>query len=176
MKFKTDWNHIQEWQQDKIQCNNIIENKKRKPYKYQVGDQVLLTNSRTNPAKIDPPRMGPALCWEHQAWTFLSASAFNWLIAKGCFRRIVSLVHILHQLLVSRSNLLQLVQNFQDLWWAILQLQSLIRFGSYARNSFSIASPMLNTTTSQLEVIADTYYLGRCGPYKYDTKTATFVN
>ena len=40
---------------------------------------------------------------------------------------------------------------------------------------FSIALPMLNTTTSQVEVINDTYYLGRCGPYKYDMKMATLV-
>ena len=61
IKFKADWKAIRERRQEEIRRNNINENKSRKEYVYKIGDQVLLTNSRKNPAKLDPPQSGPYL-------------------------------------------------------------------------------------------------------------------
>ena len=61
IRFKANWNEIRKRRQDEIQRNNISENAKRKEHHYQVGDKILLTNSRKNPNKMDPPRSGPFL-------------------------------------------------------------------------------------------------------------------
>jgi len=54
-----DWTAIKAHKQGLIQKNNRIENSKRIPYDYKVGDQVMLENHRAN--KYEQPYKGPYL-------------------------------------------------------------------------------------------------------------------
>jgi hypothetical protein len=53
----TDWTAIKARKQQIICKNNRIENSKRKPHHYQVGDLVMLENNRAN--KYEQPYSGP---------------------------------------------------------------------------------------------------------------------
>ena len=57
MQYLADWTAIKAHKQDLIHKNNRIENSKCIPYKYRVGDQVLLENHRAN--KYEQPYKGP---------------------------------------------------------------------------------------------------------------------
>jgi hypothetical protein len=60
IKFKANWAEIKARRQDEIRRNNERENKSRKDHNYNVGDQILLTDSRKR-SKLAPPREGPYL-------------------------------------------------------------------------------------------------------------------
>jgi hypothetical protein len=53
----TDWTAIKACKQQIIRKNNRIENSKRIPHHYQVGDLVMLENNRAN--KYEQPNSGP---------------------------------------------------------------------------------------------------------------------
>jgi hypothetical protein len=53
----TDWTAIKARKQQIIRKNNQIENSKRIPHHYQVGDLVMLENNRAN--KYEQPYSGP---------------------------------------------------------------------------------------------------------------------
>jgi hypothetical protein len=52
-----DWTAIKTWKQQIIHKNNQIENSKRTPHHYQVGDLVMLENNRAN--KYEQPYSRP---------------------------------------------------------------------------------------------------------------------
>jgi hypothetical protein len=54
-----DWTAIKAYKQNLIRKNNRIENLKRIPYNYRVGDQVMIENHRAN--KYEQPYKGPYL-------------------------------------------------------------------------------------------------------------------
>ena len=56
-RYLADWTAIKTRKQELIRKNNIVENSKRIPYQYKVGDQVMLENHRSN--KYEQPYMGP---------------------------------------------------------------------------------------------------------------------
>jgi hypothetical protein len=56
--FKANWDRIQKRKQDIINKSNKKENKKRIPYEYKVGDQVLLETPGIQ-RKLSTPRTGP---------------------------------------------------------------------------------------------------------------------
>jgi hypothetical protein len=57
VQHQADWTAIKRRKQELIRKNNIIENSKRIPYLYRVGDRVLLENHRAN--KYETPYLGP---------------------------------------------------------------------------------------------------------------------
>ena len=59
MQYLADWTAIKARKQQLICKNNIIENKKRIPHQYKVGDKVMLENHRAN--KYEQPYKGPYL-------------------------------------------------------------------------------------------------------------------
>ena len=59
MQYLADWTVIKAHKQQLILKNNIIENKKRIPHQYKVGDKVMLENHRAN--KYEQPYKGPYL-------------------------------------------------------------------------------------------------------------------
>ena len=59
MQYLADWTAIKARKQQLIRKNNIIENSKRIPYQYKVGDMVMLENHRAN--KYEQPYKGPYL-------------------------------------------------------------------------------------------------------------------
>ena len=56
-RYLADWTAIKTHKQELIRKNNIIENSKRIPHQYRVGDQVMLENHRAN--KYEQPYKGP---------------------------------------------------------------------------------------------------------------------
>jgi transposase InsO family protein len=58
-RYLADWTAIKTRKQDLIRKNTRIENSKRIPYQYRVGDQVMLENHRAN--KYEQPYKGPYL-------------------------------------------------------------------------------------------------------------------
>jgi hypothetical protein len=56
-QYLADWTAIKTRKQDLIRKNNLIENAKRIPHRYQVGDQVMLEHHRAN--KYEQPYKGP---------------------------------------------------------------------------------------------------------------------
>ena len=59
MQYLADWTAIKAHKQQLIRKNNIIENAKRIPHQYKVGDKVMLENHRAN--KYEQPYKGPYL-------------------------------------------------------------------------------------------------------------------
>ena len=59
MQYLADWTVIKAHKQQLIHKNNIIENSKRIPHQYKVGDKVMLENHRAN--KYEQPYKGPYL-------------------------------------------------------------------------------------------------------------------
>ena len=59
MQYLADWTAIKARKQQLICKNNIIENSKRIPYQYKVGDKVMLENHHAN--KYEQPYKGPYL-------------------------------------------------------------------------------------------------------------------
>jgi hypothetical protein len=57
IQHKADWTAIKARKQQLIRKNNQIENSKRIPYTYRVGDLVMLENHRAN--KYEQPYLGP---------------------------------------------------------------------------------------------------------------------
>jgi hypothetical protein len=58
IKFKANWAEIKARRQEEMRRNNERENKGRRAHDYNVGDQILLTDSRKK-SKLSPPREGP---------------------------------------------------------------------------------------------------------------------
>ena len=58
-QYLADWTAIKARKQQLIRKNIIIENSKRIPYQYKVGDKVMLENHRAN--KYEQPYKGPYL-------------------------------------------------------------------------------------------------------------------
>jgi hypothetical protein len=58
-RYLADWTAIKTRKQDLIRKNNQIENSKRIPHQYRIGDQVMLENHRAN--KYEQPYKGPYL-------------------------------------------------------------------------------------------------------------------
>ena len=58
-KYLADWMVIKAHKQQLICKNNIIENSKRIPHQYKVGDMVMLEKHRAN--KYEQPYKGPYL-------------------------------------------------------------------------------------------------------------------
>ena len=46
-RFVADWNLIQQRKQARIESNNKAENKSRRPYRYQVGQRVMVKNDQS---------------------------------------------------------------------------------------------------------------------------------
>ena len=59
MQYLADWTAIKARKQQLIHKNNIIENAKRIPHQYKVGDKVMLENHHAN--KYEQPYKGPYL-------------------------------------------------------------------------------------------------------------------
>ena len=59
IKFNADWNLIKQSKQTLINKNNQRENKSRKDYKYQIGQQVLIENFKDDPKFAADPWKGP---------------------------------------------------------------------------------------------------------------------
>ena len=59
MQYLDDWTAIKACKQQLIRKNNIIENSKRIPNQYKVGDMVMLENHHAN--KYEQPYKGPYL-------------------------------------------------------------------------------------------------------------------
>ena len=57
VQHQADWTAIKSRKQELIRKNNLIENAKRIPYTYRVGDQVMIENHRAN--KYEQPYNGP---------------------------------------------------------------------------------------------------------------------
>ena len=57
VQYQADWTAIKCHKQKIIRKNNQIENAKRIPYTYQVGDKVMIENNRAN--KYEQPYKGP---------------------------------------------------------------------------------------------------------------------
>ena len=58
-QYQSDWTVIKAHKQQLIHKNNIIENSKRIPHQYKVGDMVILENHCAN--KYEQPYKGPYL-------------------------------------------------------------------------------------------------------------------
>ena len=58
-QYLADWTAIKAHKQQLIHKNNIIENSKRIPHQYKVGDMVMLENHHAN--KYEQPYKGPYL-------------------------------------------------------------------------------------------------------------------
>lgn len=56
-QFTANWTAIKARKQEIIRKNNILENLKRIPYRYRIGEQVMLENHRAN--KYEQPYKGP---------------------------------------------------------------------------------------------------------------------
>ena len=59
ISFQADWNAIKENKQRMMQYNNLRENRKRIPHKYNVGDQVLMHIPDNKPKFGQDPFEGP---------------------------------------------------------------------------------------------------------------------